>query len=179
MSPTPPQRDGAAPKRVPLTRVRTAADSRRAADVMRPFTDEVMTQLIHVERGLTVIDAGLAGSEGLRGFDERFRTIADAAAPVGQTLMQEVAREAEMLVVAFSGRPKSFGPVQADVVRHVVDVLSLMVHDLRRRMENKPPANVSGAAVMVRERMRHALREIGHQELPAVEASSGGGRGRP
>ena len=178
MSPTRPQRDGAAPERGSLTLVRTASDApRRAPDALRPFTDHVMAELIHVERGLTVIEAGLSGSEGLRGFDARFRTIADAAAPVGQTLMQEVAREAETLVVVFSGRPKSFGPVQADVVRHVVDVLTLMVHDLRRRMENKPPANVSGAAVMVRERMRHALREIGHQEGPPVDAASRGARG--
>jgi len=161
MSPMEPRQDGT-PAWGSLTLVRPGETARRGTDGLRPFTDSVMAELMLVERGLTVIEAGLAGAEGLRGFDARFRAIADAAAAVGQTLLEEVAREAEMLIVVLSGRPKSFGSVQVDVVRHVVDVLSLMVHDLRRRIEDKPPANVHGAAVTVRERMRHAMREIGH-----------------
>jgi hypothetical protein len=145
----------------PFIPVHTSPAALVPTEALLRFTVDAMAELVAVERALTVIHAGLAGADALRGTDGHFRAIADVAAAADQARVQEVALEAETLVVAYLGRPKSFGSAQADVVQHVVDVLSLLVHDVRRRLDAKPAANVHSAAVIVRDRMRYAMREMG------------------
>lgn len=128
------------------------------------FTVRSLETLTAAERGLTVLEAGFDSSDILDDMQARFRAVGAAAADVGLATVQELAAQAENLVGAYRQRPMTLGSEQVDVLRHAIDVLSLMVLDVRRRLEARPAANVGAAVVAVTERIAYARREAARMQ---------------
>lgn len=123
------------------------------------FVDEGVVLLAELEKGLIQAEAKLGGADVIAGMGRRFHALACGAELLGLGAVQETAQLAEKLIDLERRGPHPMTLAEADVLRHAVDVLSLQVHDIRRRLEGYPAANVRMAAVALRDRIRHVLKD--------------------
>ncbi len=129
------------------------------ADRLTRFVDETLVLLAEIERTLADVEAQGPADETLSGMGRRFHAVGCAAELLGLGAVQESAQLAEKLVDLERRGGHAMTQAGADVVRHAIDVLSLQVHDIRRRLHGYPAANVRVAAVALRDRIRHVLRD--------------------
>lgn len=129
------------------------------AERLSRFIDEAVVLLAELEKALLLAEAKRAPAEVIVGMGRRFHALACAAELLGLGAVQDTAQLAEKLIDLDRRGQHSMTLAEADVLRHAVDVLSLQVHDIRRRLDGHPAANVRIAAVALRDRVRHVLRE--------------------
>jgi chemotaxis protein histidine kinase CheA len=128
------------------------------AERLTRFVHEGVVLLAELDKGLTLADAKQATHEVIVSMGRRFHALACAAELLNLGAVQETAQLAEKLIDLDRRGQNPMTLAEADVLRHAVDVLSLQIHDIRRRLEGYPAANVRIAAVALRDRMRHALK---------------------
>ncbi len=124
------------------------------------FVDRAMAELAAVDRSMHTIERGISGAEALVGAGAHLHEIAELAARAGQVSVEELAREAETLTVTYLARPEAFGPGEADVVRHVLDVLSLLLRAARPVSPDRTSDGLLPVALAARDRIHYALRTI-------------------
>jgi chemotaxis protein histidine kinase CheA len=121
----------------------------------------MMAELVALDRVIVVLECGASDADVLGTVAARLRTVAQSGAATGQRSVEELAREAERLIVAYMRQPSACGADEADLVRHVVDVLSLLTLAARRSHDARPAASLDGAVQAARDRMRYAWRVMG------------------
>jgi chemotaxis protein histidine kinase CheA len=129
------------------------------AERLGRFVDEAVVLLAELEKALVLADAKRGTADVIVGMGRRFHALACAAELLGLGAVQDTAQLAEKLIDLDRRGQHSLTLAEADVLRHAVDVLSLQVHDIRRRLDGYPAANVRIAAVALRDRIRHVLKE--------------------
>ncbi len=129
------------------------------AERLARFVDEGVVLLAELEKALTQAEAKLGSPDVIVGMGRRFHALSCAAELLGLGAVQETAQLAEKLIDLDRRGRHAMTLAEADVLRHAVDVLSLQVHDIRRRLDGYPAASVRIAAVALRDRIRHVLKE--------------------
>ena len=130
-----------------------------APHALGAFAADTLVELSAIERSLLVAEARLDDPSVIGDMRRRFQAIGRGAQALGLPSVQEVAQLAEKLVDLDRRGRQPLAEAEIDVARHAVDVLSLQAHDIRRRLDGHPGANVRVAAVAVRDRIRHAIKD--------------------
>lgn len=136
------------------------------------FIGEAIDHLGTIEAALLSLDERPGDVALLNDIFRPFHTIKGNAGALGVASVQEVAHRVENLLdLARSGRHR-VGPTEVDLVLRSVDVLTMMVTDIGRRLKGQPAADLSGVAHALIENVEHVI-AIGSSHDPTAVAANG------
>ena len=127
------------------------------AEMAELFIGEALDHLGTIESKLLALEERPGDTGLLNDIFRPFHTIKGNAGALGLLGVQRVAHTVETLLdLARSGRHR-IGPTEVDLVLRAVDVLTLMVNDIGRRLEGAQPAALGDAAASLVESVKRAI----------------------
>ncbi|MGH9309648.1 MAG: chemotaxis protein CheA [Vicinamibacterales bacterium] len=136
------------------------------------FLGEAIDHLGTIESALLALEERPGDVALLNDIFRPFHTIKGNAGALGVISVQEVAHRVENLLdLARSGRHR-MGSTEVDLVLRSVDVLTMMITDIGRRLKGQPSADLSGVAHALIENVEHVIATGSSDDAPAV-ASDG------
>jgi len=148
------------------------------AEMAELFIGEALDHLGTIESRLLALEERPGDNGLLNDIFRPFHTIKGNAGALELLGVQAVAHTVETLLdLARSGRYR-IGPTEVDLVLRAVDVLTLMINDIGRRLEGAPPAALGDAAASLVESVKRAI-EGGDDENEWSRLQQGSTAGGP
>ncbi|TMJ95216.1 MAG: hypothetical protein E6G67_07680 [Actinobacteria bacterium] len=127
------------------------------AEMAELFIGEALDHLGTIESKLLALEERPGDNGLLNDIFRPFHTIKGNAGALGLLGVQAVAHTVETLLdLARSGRYR-IGRTEVDLVLRAVDVLTLMINDIGRRLEGAPPAALGDAAASLVESVKRTI----------------------
>ena len=152
------------------------------AEMAELFIGEALDHLGTIESKLLALEERPGDTGLLNDIFRPFHTIKGNAGALGLLGVQRVAHTVETLLdLARSGRHR-IGPTEVDLVLRAVDVLTLMVNDIGRRLEGAQPAALGDAAASLVESVTRVIeggKEGEESEWGRLQQASAAGGPQP
>jgi two-component system, chemotaxis family, sensor kinase CheA len=146
------------------------ATLRDDAEIAELFIAEALDHLGTIEAALLELDDRPGDVGLLNDIFRPFHTVKGNSGALGLISIQEVAHRVENLLdLARSGRHR-MGATEIDLVLRAVDVLTLMINDVSRRLKGHPAADLSATAHALMESVERAIAGGSSVDAAAVAA---------
>ena len=181
--PGPATRDSVPEPRAPSPEPARAEDDLTVlqgdAEMAELFIGEALDHLGTIESKLLALEERPGDNGLLNDIFRPFHTIKGNAGALGLLGVQAVAHTVETLLdLARSGRYR-IGRTEVDLVLRAVDVLTLMINDIGRRLEGAPPAALGDAAASLVESVTRAIEGGEENEWGRLQQASTAGGPQP
>ena len=149
------------------------------AEMAELFIGEALDHLGTIENKLLALEAHPDDSGLLNDIFRPFHTIKGNAGALGLHGVQAVAHKVETLLdLARSGRHR-IARNEVDLVLRAVDVLTLMINDIGRRLEGASPAALGDAAASLMESVERTITGDKDNERGRLQPASAAGGPQP
>jgi two-component system chemotaxis sensor kinase CheA len=149
------------------------------AEMAELFIGEALDHLGTIESKLLALEEHPGDNGLLNDIFRPFHTIKGNAGALGLLGVQAVAHTVETLLdLARSGRYR-IGQTEVDLVLRAVDVLTLMINDIGRRLEGAPPAALGDAAASLVESVKRVIEGGEDNEWGRLQQASTAGGPQP